>query len=758
MNSLRTSMLTAGLSALVSVNAQPFVLVVQGSIPDCAPNVMVEVTDLTGALSFVTMADGSCTFTATLQTLVPVGQMVFMGTCANGVQAIAQLDYQVNAPGDTAVYQVVLVCGAPVVDCEGIAGGGALPGQPCDDGNAATLLDTWGADCACAGQDSSQVVFDCLGVPNGPDQPGMPCIVDPSFPVLPIGIWSNDCQCVADSTFFYTDCLGILNGPNTVGSPCDDGNAATAFDLWDSACECVGYDSTQVTFDCLGIAFGNNLPGSPCIVDPAFPVLPIGIWSADCVCVADSTFGNYYDCLGIANGPDLPGTPCDDNDTSTMYDAWDGSCQCVGMDTTATTDCLGIINGPNQPGTPCFDPNSPFSIGSWDLSCTCVIDTTNAPIDCLGIPGGPNMPGLPCSLLPDSSNTVVGIWGPDCVCYGNTFDCLGEPGGSALPGSACSGTAADGSEYAGIWGSDCYCYGDSGTFVLDCLNQPNGPVLPGTPCIPVNEFPFAIIGTWSVDCICIPDTSLFYTDCLGIENGPNTIGSVCDTGDPNVLGYWNNACVCEAYIPPPCTAGFIVAPGILLDSAGVNTMQLWIWNTSYGGTGVYSYLWDFGDGNTSTDPWPMHDYDGDGPYNLCLTITDSEGCTNTFCDTLVVDENGMFGGLQGEENRNGGFSIRVMQGNAPTAVAEVAEERNLDLWPNPASDVVNLSLTSERTGSALVEVLDLEGRLVVQERRNLSAGETRWEVRTDALRSGIYLVRVQAEGGAWSKRFAKVDR
>lgn len=37
-------------------------------------------------------------------------------------------------------------------DCQGVVGGPALPGTPCDDGDEQTINDTWGENCVCAGE------------------------------------------------------------------------------------------------------------------------------------------------------------------------------------------------------------------------------------------------------------------------------------------------------------------------------------------------------------------------------------------------------------------------------------------------------------------------------------------------------------------------------------------------------------------------------------------------------------------------------
>ncbi len=51
---------------------------------------------------------------------------------------------------------------------------------------------------------------------------------------------------------------------------------------------------------------------------------------------------------------------------------------------------------------------------------------------------------------------------------------------------------------------------------------------------------------------------------------------------------------------------------------------------------VVSWFWDFGDGNSSTLQHPSHTYSANGLYVNCLAITTTDGCTSTFCDTILV--------------------------------------------------------------------------------------------------------------------------
>jgi len=51
---------------------------------------------------------------------------------------------------------------------------------------------------------------------------------------------------------------------------------------------------------------------------------------------------------------------------------------------------------------------------------------------------------------------------------------------------------------------------------------------------------------------------------------------------------------------------------------------------------IASYLWDFGDGSTSTLANPSHTYASAGSYNVSLTVTDNEGATGTDNTTATV--------------------------------------------------------------------------------------------------------------------------
>lgn len=57
--------------------------------------------------------------------------------------------------------------------------------------------------------------------------------------------------------------------------------------------------------------------------------------------------------------------------------------------------------------------------------------------------------------------------------------------------------------------------------------------------------------------------------------------------------------------------------------------------TVTGGETPYSYLWDFGDGSSSSDQNPDHTYDSAGTFDVSCTVTDASGNTST--ETLSIE-------------------------------------------------------------------------------------------------------------------------
>lgn len=264
--------------------------------------------------------------------------------------------------------------------------------------------------------------------------------------------------------------------------------------------------------------------------------------------------------------------------------------------------------------------------------------------------------------------------------------------------------------------------------------------------------------------ILITDSVVY--DCLQIPNGPNMPGTPCDDNDPTtMLDMWTEDCVCAGMdtTTVDCYAGFFVMQAYQwVDSAGNPNggggepipNELWLWNLSGGGTGIFQFTWSWGDGTSSTTAFPSHTYAGSGTYTICLTINDNEGCTDTYCQEVTVDNDGIYNGMMGSGSRST-FTIHVMNPLA-LAVNELPTFSGLNAWPNPVNEVLNLSLESRLQGLVNIAITDLSGRMVRTEARSLNGGANTLEVTVDALQPGMYLITIGDGPTTVSERFVKV--
>lgn len=67
-----------------------------------------------------------------------------------------------------------------------------------------------------------------------------------------------------------------------------------------------------------------------------------------------------------------------------------------------------------------------------------------------------------------------------------------------------------------------------------------------------------------------------------------------------------------------------------------DTIQFIDLSTDRGGRGIVNWSWVFGDGNTSYDQNPTHQYADNGTYLVTLTIRDNDGATNATSKSVVV--------------------------------------------------------------------------------------------------------------------------
>lgn len=207
-----------------------------------------------------------------------------------------------------------------------------------------------------------------------------------------------------------------------------------------------------------------------------------------------------------------------------------------------------------------------------------------------------------------------------------------------------------------------------------------------------------------------------------------------DPGNYWVCGraIFSNYCVAEHWINLTVPTGYCNATYIATaDTTGQYTQILRTQITGH----IVNYFWDFGDGNTSTVPFPTHTYAGPGTYNVCLTASDSGNtCTSTFCDSIVVI------------NKLGAaFTIHVVSGT-PTAASDPVEEiGSLKIYPNPANDILHVEAMLAKPGILGCDLMDFSGRILVSADEGLrSPGLQTMQLQVGEFAAGMYLLRLRA--------------
>lgn len=193
-----------------------------------------------------------------------------------------------------------------------------------------------------------------------------------------------------------------------------------------------------------------------------------------------------------------------------------------------------------------------------------------------------------------------------------------------------------------------------------------------------------------------------YYVCLSLLTVDSCTSAYCEEiviGGPDTSG------VCEAYF---------------LYNFGFTPWSIYTVNLSDdGGTGDASYMWEFGDGSTSTDVDAAHTYAAPGSYNICLTIS-TDSCVDTYC--TVVD------------------------------IASATEDitiTDLAMFPNPAKDMVQVQYHSAIAADAHILLADITGQVI----RSLALpsavpGNNSIAIPVQDLRSGMYLLTLRLQDGS----------
>ena len=76
----------------------------------------------------------------------------------------------------------------------------------------------------------------------------------------------------------------------------------------------------------------------------------------------------------------------------------------------------------------------------------------------------------------------------------------------------------------------------------------------------------------------------------------------------------------------------------------------------------------------------------------------------------------------------------------------------MKVYPNPASESVNVSFSSEENANAVISVMNLMGQTVYTENVNIHEGYNMVTLSTNNFRSGVYMVNIKTDKGTSTQK------
>lgn len=130
-------------------------------------------------------------------------------------------------------------------------------------------------------------------------------------------------------------------------------------------------------------------------------------------------------------------------------------------------------------------------------------------------------------------------------------------------------------------------------------------------------------------------------------------------------------------------------------------------------TDADSYFWDFGDGHTSVETDPVHQYDSAGEYVINLTGS------NGLCGDVTISKN---------------ISIQTV------SVESLDFNDLLKIYPNPSNGMVYIEIDKNENSEVTLEIIDINGKIVYSD--VFQPGSFVGNMNLASFSSGLYFVRI----------------
>lgn len=161
------------------------------------------------------------------------------------------------------------------------------------------------------------------------------------------------------------------------------------------------------------------------------------------------------------------------------------------------------------------------------------------------------------------------------------------------------------------------------------------------------------------------------------------------------------------------------APTVAFTSSGTSPLFQSTQFTDGSGANVVSWSWDFGDGSTSSQQNPSHQFVAMGSYQVCLTVSDGT-CENTVCNTFVV--------------------------SAPVEIEDEVFSEGVTVFPNPNNGEFAIDFDLPKAMNLTLDIVTITGQNVMHSEIS-SVRVHREPVNISGYAAGMYFLRVVSDKG-----------
>lgn len=137
-----------------------------------------------------------------------------------------------------------------------------------------------------------------------------------------------------------------------------------------------------------------------------------------------------------------------------------------------------------------------------------------------------------------------------------------------------------------------------------------------------------------------------------------------------------------------------------------------------------NYLWDWDDGSTSTEEYPVHYYADSGFYNICLSITDASSCSSIYCDSSNY--------INRMDASSSMLTVNIVPELPTNIYFNMADKINIQ--PNPFSQIITVNNCEP---GANISIFDITGKLILIEKATTSL----MHINTSSMQNGNYIIR-----------------